>query len=329
MPKSTSHYNKPATRAKRRYRATGRKPLVKTTAKGAYKRVRKNNFQKRRAPFVETKTQTDVLVAAKTGNVTTTPVDSIRLTTLPLQISYGTSAAPNELTILPLNSFMNMNQGFDESDMIGTNIYSRYLKCKLEFQLPYGGNQIRHPCDMYVIHGFVTQPIGLTLHTVPDHLSFTRADYTEHIKEQIEQYFNQRSDKLDFIPKRTSNLKILGYRKLKVKNSSNLGPPPVMSATGDGYTSATFQQGSHPLVNMSCSWPMKRKVHYLKGAAGTTATPLDFYYPNFSWLPFVALYNPTAHEFLSTVTYPGSAPNTNNPPEMFVRYNSIHYFSDS
>ena len=80
---------------------------------------------------------------------------------------------------------------------------------------------------------------------------------------------------------------------------------------------------------MVCSWPMKRKIHYELGTAGSTPTPLQFYYPNYAWLPFVALFNPTANEFLSTVTYPGDGPATNNPPKMYVRYNSIHYFSDS
>ena len=302
------------------------KVLKKTTKKGAYNKTRKKNFQIRRAPFVETKFQTDVMVSLKSGNMTGDPEDTIRRTTEPLEIEYKNSAGnPKELTIFPLQSFMNMNQGFDQSEMVGNQIYSRYLKCKLEFQLPYGGNQIRHPCDMFLIHGWVTQKIGNTMHTVPDALNFTRSDYNEHIEEQILQYFNQRSDKLEFIPKKTSNLKILGYRKLKVKKSSNLGPDPNTISTATQITNA----GAHPVINMVCSWPMKRKLHYELGTAGSTPTPLQFYYPNYCWLPFVALFNPTANEFLSTVTYPGDGPATNNPPKMYVRYNSIHYFSDS
>lgn len=306
-----------------------------TTRKGAYGKRKKSNFQKRRAPFVETKNQTDVLVSLKSGNASGTEVDKLRLTTEPLEIEYKTGSTPKELTIFPINSFMNMNQGFDQSDMIGNQVYSRYLKCKLEFQLPYGALQIKHPCDMFLIHGFVTQPIGNTLHTMPTQGDFTRANYTEHIQEQLEQYFNQRADKLDYIPKKTSNIKFLGYRKLKVKRSSNLGPDPsnvvLVNQTsntapiGSNYSTA----GAHPVINMTCSWPTKRKIHYVKGTAGTTTTPLEFYYPNYAWLPFVALYNPTANEFLSTETYPGGTPGSNNPPKMYVRYNSIHYFSDS
>ena len=334
MPKKGGTKGSRKVTVKRSHAKANVKNLKKTTKKGAYAKSAKKNFQKRRAPFTETKQQTDVLVAAKTGNMTGTAIDNIRLTTEPLEIAYkDTAGNPKELTILPLNSFMNMNQGFDESDMIGQNVFSKYLKCKLEISLPSGGNQIRHPCDMYLIHGFITQPIGNTLHTVPDMLNFTRNDYTEHIEEQLLEYFNQRSDKLSYIPKKTSNVKFLGYRKLKVKRSSNLGPDPqaIVTVTGsdDLIGSTVAQYGAHPVINMSCNWPMMRKTHYVKGQAGTTATPLDFYYPNYSWLPFVALYNPTAHEFLSTITYPGSGPSTNDPPKMFVRYNSIHYYTDS
>ncbi|AXH78457.1 MAG: hypothetical protein [Circular genetic element sp.] len=322
----TTHYGRGARKGFNRSQA-----LKVTSRKGAYAPARKANFQVRRAPFVETKHQTDVLVSLKSGNQTGTPADTLRLTTEPLQITYGTSASgstpadPKELTILPINSFMNMNQGFDQSDMIGTSIFSKYLKCKLEFQLPYGANQIRHPCDMFLIHGWITQPIGNTLHTTPDSVDFTRSNYTEHIEEQLLQYFNQRSDKLDYIPKITSNVKFEGYQKLKVKRSTNLGPDPTTLAL------AGLQQntGAHPPINMTVKWNMMKKVHYEKGTAGTTVSPLEFYYPNHSWIPFVALYNPTAVEFLSSVTYPGSAPGSNSPPDMYVRYNSIHYFTDS
>lgn len=301
------------------------KYLKKTTKKGAYKKSNKRNFQKRRAPFVETKQQTDVLVSLKSGNQTGTPSDTIRLTTEPLQILYGTAADPQEMTILPINSFMNMNPGLDQSSMIGNAIYSRYLKCKFEFQLPFGTNQIRHPCDMFLIHGFVTQPIGNSFHTTPTQLDYTRTNYNDHIKEQIEQYFNQRSDKLSYIPRKTSNLNILGYRKLKVKSSHNLGPDPNTISTGTTIQNA----GSHPVINMTCSWPTKRKIHYVKGTSAMTATPLDFYYPNYAWIPFAILYNPTAVEFNSAVTYPSGTPGVADPPDLFVRYNSIHYFSDS
>jgi hypothetical protein len=309
--------------------------LKVTSRKGAYNPARKKQFQKRRAPFVETKQQTDQLVAAKAGVTTGTQVDTIANTVEQQQISYGTfvpggTSLPRTLTIFSLNSFMNMNPGIGSTDLIGASCYSRYLKCKIEIQLPWGTNQIKHPCDMYLVHGFVTQPLGANDHTNPTRTAMTRQNVQDHIKEQVEEYFNQRSDKLQYIPKRTSNLKILGYRKLKVKDSHNLGPDPTYVQQ---EALVPYSVGSPPLINMVCKWPTKRKIHYVQGVTnlppGPSGASLPHMYPNYAWLPFFCLYNPSAIDFLSDVTYPGGGAQTNKPPEMFIRYNSIHYFSDS
>ena len=302
--------------------------LKKTTRKGAYKPARKSNFQKRRAPFVETKAIDDLLVAGKAGVLTNDAGDdTIRNTVNPLTISNGTSSAPNTLTMLPINSFFGMQRGVSHSDMVGDNVYARYLKCKLEFELPSNDNIIRHPCDAYLIHGWVTLPMGLNFYTTPEQGDLTRTQLNAHIKTQVEQYFNQRSDKLQYISKRQNNIKILGYRKLKPKNSSNLGGSsgPVVNNLATGGAVVTGA-GGPPLVNMSCSWPLKRKIFYEDGKSNLQApvNNFGFMYPNFAWLPFMCFYNPTAHEFLNSGIYPG-----NLEPQIKVRYNSKFYFSDS
>lgn len=286
--------------------------LRKTTRKGAYNKKRKQNFQNRRVPFVETKQQTDSLVALKAGVTTPGAVDdTIRLTTSPLSLSNGVIGNVQEMNLLPLFSFYNMNKGLEASDMIGQSVYSRFLKTKLEFELPKGVNAIRHPCDVYVIHGFITQPLGYTLNTAPTQNGAERSSLINHISEQITQYFNQRLDKLQFIPKRTSNLKILGYRKLRVQNNAQLGV--------DTLPDNSNYVGAKPLINMVCNFPMKRKIHYVEG---TSNNSLQYNYPNYAWLPFICIYNPTAGDFLDTTLYP-------TEPKIKVRYNTIHYFQDS
>ena len=147
--------------------------------------------------------------------------------------------------------------------MIGDNIFSRYLKAKVEFQLPSNDKIIRHPCDVYLIHGWVTVPLSKTLHTTPELYDLTRTQCNTHIKEQLEQYFNQRSDKIQYIPKRTNNIKILGYRKLKPKNNHNLGGSsgPIVNNLATGGAIITGA-GGPPLVNMTCNWTTKRKIFY-------------------------------------------------------------------
>ena len=317
-------------KAPRKTRRANNKNLAKTTRKGAYKPARKAAFQKRRAPFVETKQQTDVIVALKAG---LTPgqaaIDTIRVTTSPLEISNGVhgSGTPNTLTLLPINSFNQMNKGLEHSDMIGDSVYSRYLKCKLEIDLPFGQRCIKHPCDLYLIHGWITHPVGNTVHTNPTKIAFTRTQLNEHIQEQLQQYFNQRLDKLSYIPKKTSNIKIEGYRKVKPQLNNSLGAPAsaVMFANNMGGV-VQDSVGSPPIVNMTCNWNTKRKVNYVLGTDNITqpGTALPFNYPNYSWLPFMCLYNPTALKFLDPNIYTAQY-----EPKFNVRYNSAHYFSDS
>ena len=306
--------------------------LKKTTRKGAYKPVRKRNFQKRRAPFVETKKQEDVTVSLKAKLEGIVTDDTIRVTTLPLTISNGTragqggTAIPNTITNLPLFSFLQMNQGLGASDINGLNVFSKYLKAKVSIELPSGSLAIKHPCDLYLVHGFITLPIGSTLHTDPITSEVTRSYVHTHIQEQLQQYFNQRSDALHFIPKQRSNVKILGYRKVKPNLNSNLGAPltPLLTSVGQGTVSATA--GASPLVRMTCKWPMMKKVPYSTGKDSLQISNdgLQHLFPNYSWLPFMVLYNPTALQFLDPNNYADAY-----EPKFQVRYNSAHYFSDS
>ena len=83
----------------------------------------------------------------------------------------------------------------------------------------------------------------------------------------------------------------------------------------------TYSVGAKPIVNMTCNWRTKRKIHYSQGTAAAGA--IEHQYPNFAWLPFMCVFNPTAGDFLDTTLYTGGE------PKFQVRYNCIHYFSDS
>lgn len=298
--------------------------LRKTSKKGAYKPARKSNFQKRRAPFVETKQQTDELLAAKNGDITGALKDGIRNPVVPLELTNGTSMTPIEFNVLPVQTFYSMNQGLDTSDMIGTSVYSRYLQARLEFELPSGqSNTIQHPCNMYLVHGWITAPLNRTQHTTPAEGDQERDALIQYIKSHVEEHFNQRRDKLTWKPKRTNTVKILGYRKIKPKTNFNLGIDSTMLNNPSGGGIQTYAVGSKPLINMVCNWTTKRKVHYIKGFNDTTAGAIENYYPNFSWLPFMLVYNPTAGDFFNTTRYPLG------DPKLKVRYNCIHYYSDS
>jgi hypothetical protein len=320
-------------RGPRRMRANN-KNLKKTTRKGAYKKPAKRNFQKRRAPFVETKKQEDVTVAIKAKVQSQVVDDTIRLTTAPLTISNGTRAVPggnaaiaNTITMLPLYSFLTMNQGLGASDVNGLSVFSKYLKAKVAIEIPSGQRVIKHPCDLYLVHGWITLPVGSTLHTDPTTDQVTRQYIQTHIQEQLQQYFNQRADKLHFIPKERKNLKILGYRKVKPNLNANLGAQATALQYPNNQGGIVVSGvGSPPIVNMTCNWPLMRKIPYSTGKDGVQANPegLQHLFPNYSWLPFMVLYNPTALDFLDPNNYTDQY-----EPKFKVRYNSAHYFSDS
>jgi hypothetical protein len=313
-----------------RVRRANAKNLRKTTRKGAYKKGAKRNFQVRRAPFVETKKQTDMLVALKAKVPLLGNQDTIRRTVEPLVIENGSvdgmgNINPNCLTVFPLNSFLNMNTGLENSDMIGRSVFSKYLKAKLTIEIPYGQRVIKHPADLYIVHGFITVPIANTLHSDPTTLLTTRTHVNNHITEQLQQYFNQRKDKLDFPTKSRRNIKILGYRKVKPNLNNNLGGQATLTQYPNQQGGIVNDSvGAPPLVNMTCNWPMMRKTQYELGLdeiGGDDALQHNF--PNYSWLPFMAMYNPTA------ATFKGATYVSQYEPKFTVRYNSCHYFTDS
>ena len=113
---------------------------------------------------------------------------------------------------------------------------------------------------------------------------------------------------------------------MKPKNNHNLGGSsgPIVNNLATGGAIITGA-GGPPLVNMTCNWTTKRKIFYDSGKSNlqNPVGGFGFMYPNYAWLPFMCVYNPTADDFL------GSIYATTGEPKIKVRYNSKHYFSDS
>lgn len=298
--------------------------LKKTTARGAYKRRAKRNFRVRREPFVETKVNSTEALTIETQIDPEASENGLwDSMTLPTTL-HNTDAQ----TLLPIAPYVFNTQGMDDNNMIGRSIFSKYLKCKVEFTLPSQDRIIRHPAEVFLVHGWITQPVGATPNTVPSDKNVSYADFQNHCNNQIKQYFNDKNDKLRFISKTQSNIKILGYRKLRVKKSNNLGLVPTAYESLQGGLEEDIVVGSSPKINMTCSWPCMKKIHLTKGHQFQTTHPpghaTDFYYPNHSWLPFMMVYNPSFADFTNPLIYaPG------NEPVITVRYNTQHYFSDS
>lgn len=295
-----------------------RKNLKKTTAKGAYKKGAKKNFQKRRAPFVETKRRVTSLINASNVNA-----DGSHAANYLNQIGGLTLPNDNAITILHLDSFLRMSHGFLEQNMLGDAVYSRLVKAKYQFRFPEGINQLVNPCKVYLIQGWVTVPSAFTTNTDPEEAEATTATLRSHIDDQIREYFDQREDFLRFREKTTSNMKIISWKEIKPPKTQI---PAVPGVVFNSETELHQTVGTPPMINKSLTWKVNRKIHYSKGkalAAGDGVTfPQDTQnlYPNQSWLPFSVVYNP---DFARMSNALGVA------QTMTCAWNDIHYFTDS
>lgn len=316
-----------------------KKNLKKTTAKGAYKTTAKKNFRARRRAFVETKDRTtpELYKRLVDANGATTPLPGASIDGIYDSLAENrTLSFASALSIISPWSMMSMQQGTDDGQMIGTSISGKYLSIKIELKMPEGLYQIKHPCDLYLIHGWVTQPIGANQNTIPTQTAHTRASVAQHVQHQIKQYFDDRDDKLKFIEKgRTNSLRILSYRKIKPTQNQNFGINPQVYS--DTLVSSGHRMiGSVPTINMSCKWDLKNhKLHYAKGSQsqdpskppGTTFTGLDNFYLNHSWIPFACIYNPTFKQFESYNPANDPPIDPNYAPK--IKFNDKFYYTDS
>jgi hypothetical protein len=278
--------------------------LKKTTAKGAYKKNAKKNFQKRRAPMVETKKRTQEMIATGSATPDNIPNGITTNTALNFDQAYQ---------FVPVWSFLSMTRGLGDDQMVGSSVYARYLKSRIVVTI---GHNAATPGiggiaeELRVIHGWVTAPMNLNTYTTPNADVLDRSALQVHINTRVKEYFDDRGDPLRFRPKVGTQIKILGNRKIVRKASQyNMAPQAVY----DSDQGEIVYEGTADEVTVNSTWPMNRKIHYTESNHQTGETD-KWYYPNTSWLPFVVFFSP---RFGATIA--GG----------LFRYNNVFYFSDS
>lgn len=128
----------------------------------AYKPKQKKRFQKKRQPFVETKKKIDLVYDDATMNPLSNATNPQIRTFRNLQMS-------------PISAYMFMKRGHNDGQIVGRDIYSKYLKQKFEIRLPQGRipdtsipigntnrpyNRITRPCQIWVVWGWIKKPFG-------------------------------------------------------------------------------------------------------------------------------------------------------------------------
>lgn len=287
---------------------SGRGRKTKDVRKGRAKQTRKNPptrgkvakkaMIKSRQPLVETKSRIQSEIAWVTGAIPQckdfVPMSSV-------------------FTLLPLHAYTNMDQGIGEDQMLGQSVFSRYLNAKVQVRFPGGADLITdRQYPMELIAGWIPSSLALSTFTTPNVVTALPSDITTYIIHRITEYFNARTDKLDFIPKHASNINITFRKKIRANQSKN-------NVLGPDSNSATFE-GHVPDVMIYPKWTTNKKVFYEQG--GPVASTRRNYYPNYSWIPFMVIYSPM---------YGGEAGDdplpTKNCPR--VSYNVAHYYTDS
>ena len=220
----------------------------------------------------------------------------------------------NALTFFSPRSFLSFNQGMDEMDLNGLTAFVKAIKMKLSFLLPYGTNAITSPFNLYLVHGTVL-PTHFTGNTSPITAPMAaRTDIQNHIEDRVTDYFDERKDKLRFIPKSGVTVNIMGYEKL-LNNKNTNWLADISSAQAPYNKSITFK--------------MNKKVKYEKGYpqnGNPTINPTkhqEHLYPNYTHLPFVCLYSP------QHASLPQDDIGTLDVKKIRVAFNDCTWFTDS
>lgn len=263
------------------------------------RKVAKKAMVKSRAPLVETKSRIQSEIALGTQ----------------IPQSKDFAIMKNTFNLLPLHAYTCMEQGIGEHQMLGNSVFSKYLNAKVQIRFPGGQNLINDRAfPMELICGWIPSSLAFSTFTTPQVNQVSPSDISAYIVQRISEYFNARTDRLDFIPKHASNLRITYRRSIK----------PDLSKSTVAPASAYDQAGHIPDVMLYPKWTTNKKVTYEEGNTYGDGVGTDRrnFFNNYSWIPFMVLYQPMSQGEGGTSPLPDA-----KCPR--VSYNVAHYYTDS
>jgi hypothetical protein len=285
------------------------------------------------------------------------------------------------------DSCLYQTHGLDESQMVGRSTYQRLCSAKFLIRWPQPSMPIGHlneastdtmpdptdpattpevvqewinnpvnqimgkipeiPQSYKLYWGFVNIKMGLSGYTNPTATQASATDIERHINLRVEDWFNERQDRIKYIPKTSNTLKIIGSKTLRPPWQDQTGRQPV-SYVDDSHTITQdiLHEGSIPDTLVKINWPINRKIHFQPtnlfggtnqndGTAGYgPATPTVFY-KNFDWMPFAVIVNWNANSLPKDADVSGTEEphgdnkfqRTQRSPQVLV--NDITYYRDS
>lgn len=329
--------------------ATGR-PMLKQNKRGAYKKSVKSQMVMRRAPIVETKQRVHSDVAQINGY----PAGSPEVVNQVNPLNWRLLPTDDAFTNIALRSWTRNTHGFGENQVIGNNIFSKYLNFKLQVRFPddskvkvgsvktpgtyieVPNKMIEKPTKLYLVCGWITESLNYPLNSdvspsLPAQSDADGQAIANYITQQLKPFFDDDEDKLQFRPKQTTNIKIEKY----VKIAPNLDQAIATQATPEHQFADSSvsiidvkAHGSIPDVYRSWSTKTNRKIPLTEGKE-VSIYPVDKQnlFPNNSWIPFAVIYNPDYQSQLANLEIAdGEVSQVQN---IQFRYNDAHYFTDS
>lgn len=263
------------------------------------------------------------------------------------------------------DSMMYQTQGLDESQMIGRSTYQTLCAAKFLIKWPQktmntgipngaGSGKIfgaipDQPMNYKLYWGYVPKKLLYTNETDPNVNGASAFNIEQAINQRVSDYFNDRQDRIQFIPKKTSTIRIIGSKKLFPPWERQTGRRPVSTVQNtviDGKPVETLvHDGDVPDTLVKITWPINRKIHFEptntfghRAASGddpaeniALANGSTIFYRNYDHLPFAVIVS-WNHDKL-----PENDPSNANPdlrdertrrcPQVLV--NDITYYRDS
>lgn len=300
MPKISQFKMTPAQK-----RASRLRNAQRAVDRKGYNKKNKRAMMRKRQPFVETKSKTTEDLVAQFG----------------LNDHSNFFTFNTETVHINPDVFHAWQQGLGEQQVIGQACYVKYLKRKMTIRFPQPGfiNTFNDkagiipskPMACELIWGFIPAPLNYTGYTTPTAPNVNMAEINGYINKRVKDYFDERKDKLRFIPKKASTLRITGRRKIRPDLRHTYTAPAATQYDGE-------VNGTIPDYYTSIQWPMMRKLHLEPANDLHNGNPGLF--PNYAWLPFCVLFQENWEEIPADQRAQHS---------VSVAYNDCLWYSDS
>ena len=186
------------------------------------------------------------------------------------------------------------------------------------------------PCSITVYQLWVKAPLAATKHTVVPANMVTSLGLEKHINDQIEEYFDSMSDRMEFRDSSVfTGIKVVKKVKVRVSNDESI----VKQGSYTGQPAANQNgmitvQGSVPDWFHQFDWTTKTKLHYEESTELAGVNDLYINRPprNLGY-PVLVIYNPNFAD--QAVTVDPNNPNTTGlDRKIGLDHRSKHWYGD-